>query len=295
MMRPVPSLAPTSRVAALLFSGALLAACGGSSPSQPSAPAPTPTATPVPPPAARDGIHGEPVAAAFDPPRPAFGQRVAAAAEGYLTREQLFEGGEIFLWRGEQDYIRDVAYWEFQDGSFRVIRWNQGFTLTLEDDLADDPVLVAKAEEVAAEASRHIGFPVRVGPGGAVTIGIDPDLADEDAVAQADLRTAGAVITGARITFVRRAEIAGGPRADYANTLLHEMGHVIGLGHSPDFTEVMTPGEGPGASVGEYQAGEAGCLRMIYAHRRAGNFFPDRDPALRTAAPSALRTTRILD
>ena len=190
--------------------------------------------------------------------------------------------------------MHDTAYWEFTDGSFRLVRWNAGFTVTLEGELASDPVLVRKAQEVAAEASRHIGYPISVGSGGTVTISVDPTLDDENAVAQADLRTTGAVITGAVITFRRRAEIAGGTQAVYANTLLHEMGHVIGLGHSPDDKDVMTPGEGRGTREATYQPGEAGCLRMIYAHRRAGNRFPDRDPAL-GAASGQLRYPIIRD
>jgi hypothetical protein len=135
---------------------------------------------------------------------------------------------------------------------------------------------------------------VSVGPGGAVTITVDPTLDEDNAVAQADVRTAGAVLTGAVIRFRRRAEIAGGPQAVYANTLLHEMGHVIGLGHSNDDKDVMTPAEGRGTREATYQPGEAGVLRMIYAHRRAGNRFPDRDPAL-AATAGRLRNPVVVD
>ena len=234
------------------------------------------------------------MAASISPSAPALGARVTATAAGFLTREQVFERAEIFLWPGEPDYVHDTAYWEFTDGSFRVIRWNTGFTVTLEGELGTDPVLVRKAQEVAAEASRHIGYPISVGPGGAVTITVDPGLDDDAAVAQADVRTTGSVITGAVISFRRRAEIAGGPQAAYSNTLLHEMGHVIGLGHSPDDKDVMTPAEGRGTRESAYQPGEAGCLRMIYVHRRAGNRFPDRDPAL-GAAVGRLRHPVVVD
>jgi hypothetical protein len=42
----------------------------------------------------------------------------------------------------------------------------------------------------------------------------------------------------------------------------------------------MTPGTGPGSKVGQFQEGEALALRMMYTYRVAGNFPPDRDPAL---------------
>jgi matrixin len=284
--------------AALLLLAALAAGCGGgSNPAAPRTPVPTPSPSsgPAPAPLAVDGLTGGPVAAAIAPAAPRLGDRVTATAAGFLPREQLFERAEIFLWPGELDYVHDTAYWEFTDGSFRLIRWSSGFTITLEGELAADPVLVRKAQEVAAEASRHIGYPISVGPGGTVTVTVDPTLDDEDAVAEADLRTVGAGITGAVISFRRRAEIAGGPQAVYTNTFLHELGHVIGLGHSPDDKDVMTPAEGRGTFEATYQPGEAGCLRMIYAHRRAGNLFPDRDPALAGAGVAQLRHPVIRD
>ena len=288
-----------SRFAAFALCGAL-AGCGGgsSSPTQPSTP--TPTATPPAGsvvPVAHDGTTEQPVAAEVAPPSPRIGDRVSVTAAGFLTREQIFDVPDIFLWPGESSYTHEVAYTEFTDGTFRTIRWTEPFTITLDGDLADDPAIAAKAQEVAAEASRHIGLPVHVGPGGAVTIGVDESLESQDAVAQASLfyGGAGAVIRSARIVFWRRFEIAGGPQAAYSNTFLHEMGHVIGLGHSPRITDVMTPAEGPGTSESTYQPGEASCLHMSYAHRRAGNYFPDRDPAVAAASSATPRRTVIVD
>lgn len=295
-------LRPIARFAAALAASALLAGCGGgsSNPNQPSTPTPAPTATPPPAgslvaPVVRDGTTDQPVAAQVAPASPRIGDRVSVSAAGFLTREQFFEAPDIFLWPGESSYIHDVAYTQFTDGTFRTIRWTGPFTITLDTDIAGDAAIVAKANEVAAEAARHIGLPVRVGPGGAVTIGVDATLEDQDAVAEATVSFRGAVITSARIVFWRRSEIAGGPQAAYSNTFLHELGHVIGLGHSPLVTDVMTPAEGPGTNRSTYQPGEAACLQMSYAHRRPGNYFPDRDPALGAAAPPTLRTIVIVD
>ena len=93
----------------------------------------------------------------------------------------------------------------------------------------------------------------------------------------------------------RRFEIAGGPQAAYSNTFLHELGHAIGLGHSPRVTDVMTPAEGPGTQQSTYQPGEVETLHMSYMHRRPGNFFPDRDAALGAASSATPRTIVILD
>jgi hypothetical protein len=236
------------------------------------------------------------VAAAIEPAAPRQGETLVARAAGYLDRRQAHGAPVVFLWPGDAGYIQDLAYWEFSDDSLRTVRWESGFTVSLDADLATDPVLVAKVEEVVAEVRRVTGLPVTAGAGGAVTIGIDPDiLEDEDAVAIAENTYRGAVIVGSRLRFARRAEISGGPLADYGNTLLHEMGHVIGLRHSPDDKDVMTPGAGRGTRVAEYQPNEASCLHMLYAHRRAGNRFPDTDPGVSGAALSSPRETRIVD
>jgi hypothetical protein len=235
------------------------------------------------------------VAAQVDPPAPRIGNRISVTASGYLTRDQLFEVPEVFLWPGESSYIHEVAYTEFDDGTFRTIRWTAGFTITLDADVANDAAIVAKTQEVAAELARQIGFPVRVGAGGSVTVGVDASLEDDEAVGQATVTYQGATIRSARVLFWRRSEIAGGPQASYSNTLLHEMGHVIGLGHSPRTTDVMTPADGPGTNQPVFQAPEASCLHMSYAHRRPGNVFPDRDPALGAALSTLPRTIVFVD
>ena len=136
-------------------------------PSRPRPPRPRPRRPPAP---------SSPPSCATGPPssrgRPGRLRRRRASATasrsarpGYLTREQLFDVPDIFLWPGESSYIHELAYWEFDDGTFRTIRWTARFTITLDADIADDPAIVAKANEVAAEVSRHIGFPVRVGAG----------------------------------------------------------------------------------------------------------------------------------
>ena len=274
---------------------AALAGCSGSSPTQPSTPTPTATPPPGSVPVVRDGTTEQPVAAQVTPPAPRIGDRATVTAAGFLTREQLFDVPDIFLWPGDSGYIRELAYTEFTDATFRTIRWTEPFTITLDGDLANDPAIAAKAQEVAAEASRHIGLPVRVGAGGAVTIGVDESLNDQDAVAQATVTYRGAVIASARIVFWRRSEIAGGLQAAYSNTFLHELGHVLGLGHSPRITDVMTPADGPGTNESIYQPGEASSLHMSYAHRRPGNYFPDRDPALAADSSATPRMTVFVD
>jgi hypothetical protein len=84
-------------------------------------------------------------------------------------------------------------------------------------------------------------------------------------------------------------DLLGTNRADYTNVFLHEMGHIMGLGHSPLAREIMTPGGGAHTTLGEYQPREAMALHMMYQHRQAGNRPPDKDGAL--SAQSAARPT----
>ena len=235
------------------------------------------------------------MAADIAPPSPAIGTKVTVQAPGYLRREQRFDGAPIFLWPSDENYVRTLVYdWEFGDGSHRMVRWPQPFMVSLDGDLAEDPAVVAKAQEVVAEITRITGLPITIGPGGACLILINPSILEHDAIAQASMTFHGATVTGARVEFATRHEIAGGAGSDYRNTLLHEMGHVMGLNHSPSNRDVMTPAEGPGTKEGQYQPDEATCLHMMYVHRKAGNFFPDRDPAL-GAATSETRTVVIVN
>lgn len=271
---------------------AVLTACGGGNgPTPLPSPSSAPPATQPAAPAFLDGVTGAAVGAQVAPAAPANGQAVTVTAPGYLTRRQLFTGAPFQLWRATEDYVHEFAFTEFNDGSFRTTRWTAPFVVTLDGELATNEAVVAKTREVIAEVQRTTGMAVTLGTGGAVVIRIDPDILEaEDAIGLADLRFQGATIVGAELSFASRAEIVGSARADYANTLLHEMGHALGLDHSKDVRDVMTPGSGPGTRVATYQEGESTALRMMYVHRAAGTFFPDRDPGV--AAASAARPVR---
>jgi hypothetical protein len=282
------------RRAILLGLAAALSACGGGS-----SPTPLPAASIAPPttvsaaPGFLDGLTGAPVGATAAPAAPRNGEAVTVTAPDYLTRRQLFSGGPVQLWRATEDYVHGFAYGEFTDGSYRTVRWTQPFVVTLDGDLATNDAVVAKTRDVIAEVQRTTGLAVTLGPNGGCVISIDPDILDtHDAVGLARMRYVGATIVSASLSFASRAEILGNGRAGYANTLLHEMGHAIGLDHSKHTGDVMTPSSGPGTRVSQYQEGEVTALRMMYFHRSPGNYFPDRDPAVAAAGRDAAQPRR---
>jgi len=244
-----------------------------------------------------DGWTERPVPAAeATPPTVGLGNGVVVRAPGYLEREQRYAFEPIALWPAEPSYVRQLVYdWEFTDGSVRMIRWDQAFTLTLEGALANVGAVRSRAREVVDEIARRTGLQVSIGPGGEVVIKIDPSVADQEAAAQARLSFRGSTIIGGTVSFVSQAEIVGGPGASYQNTFLHEMGHIIGLAHSPSRGDVMTPAEGRGTTVDVYQRDEAIALHMMYFHREPGNRPPDKDPQLVGASGASPRYTVIID
>ena len=140
----------------LALVGACLPSCGGG----PSTITPVPSAipatpTPVPPAVARDGLTHEVVSAEINPARPRTGEGVTARAPEFLVREQMFDGATLFLWPGyqghDQEYVNELVYHaRFTDGSYGIIRWTNGFTVTL-DGLAENPGVMDRTQEVVAE------------------------------------------------------------------------------------------------------------------------------------------------
>jgi hypothetical protein len=269
---------------------AVLTACGGGGGST-AATSPAAVSTPTPAPVAvapevRSGETGGPVGAAVASPAQVLpGAPVAVTAPGFLRRQQFFVGGApIFLWPQEDPYVRAIVY---GGGEFGLIRWASGFRVK------PWPGTEEKMAVVVAEASRVSGLPITLTTGTAeveiVFDPADPALADLTALAVTFRSYSGFNITRSRIVFRSLGEFLGNSRqhGGRTNTALHEMGHVLGLGHSINYHDVMSNenDRNPGLTYGP---GEELALRMMYAYRAPGNASPDRAPGVPTA--TALRT-----
>lgn len=267
------------RIAAAVLTALWSVGCGGS----PSGPAPVAGPTPAPAaPTARDGWTEGPVAATFMPPAPFMGAPVSAAAPGFLTREAAYRGEALYLWPQDDEYVRALVYHEFVPGR-RLSRWTAGFAISME---GLDGIHLDTATEAIAEASRATGLDIRREPSGPVVVVADPGdpyFVDHAAIAYTQLRLAGNTFTSARVVFRSAREISSGRTSGRHNTLLHEIGHVLGLGHSLDPQDVMSIAP-ERRSERTFGAHELVALKLMYRWRRAGNTAPDREPGIGTAS-----------
>jgi hypothetical protein len=262
------------------------AACGGSSsPSRPSDLEPAAPGGGSFSVVVLDGWTDRALEAQVSPADPAPGTVVTVTAPGYLTRQQAFDGSPIALWPGAQSYTDRLVYgWDWQDGSRRLVRWERPFTVSLDAPLASDGAVVARLEQVLADIRARTGLQVTLAAAGDVTIGIDPALDRQNAVGEANISTRGSAIVSARVRLVSRDEFFGDARSNSPHTLLHELGHVVGLSHSGLDRDVMAPGGGARSRTVTFTDDEATSLHMMYAHRQAGNQPVDRAPGVGAAA-----------
>jgi matrixin len=241
----------------------LMAGCGGGNgPATPTLPpvAPAPTPTPVPTFSFRDGWTEQAVAAAATPATPTVGAVTAVEAPGYLVRRAVFNGSPFYLWPQDERYVRALVY---QEGTRPLRRWTAGFTIS-PDGFNSLPAF----QDAAAELSRGSGLPITVGPGGPVTVTIDPSdpyFQENRWLAYASYRHSADVIRSARVVFRSVQEFQ-------QTILLHELGHVLGLSHSEDGRDVMAPYENRSLAFTER---EKVALKLMYRWRQAGNALPD--------------------
>jgi len=251
------------------------AACGGggSSLTGPTPVPETPAAVVL-----ADGVTTQPVVGASFPERATRGSELRAEAAGYLTRRQVYDGGPVYLWPQGEEYVRLLVYNEFVPGR-RLARWRRAFVVS--GEVADPAVA-----DALDQCSRATGLALSRGEGGAVTLAVDPTdrvFADVPGAAAATyLSFSGSEVVGARLVFLSADDLRWG--------VLHELGHVLGLGHSPGYRGVMwNEDEASGRRLTRFTSAELVALRMIYARREPGNAAPDVAPELASASGAPTR------
>jgi hypothetical protein len=189
---------------------------------------------------------------------------------------------QLYLWPGDEAYVRALVYTEFSPGHL-LARWARtSFTVRALPGREDETASVVAA---AAAAS---GLALTTSATGEVEFVVDPDALNttsSTALAASHRTFNGSTITGCRIFVRREGWMTPG-------IMLHELGHCLGLGHSPDSRDLMYAYEQRGAD--SFSARELVVLRLMYRWRKPGNAAPDRDPGVAGAA-SGRRTIVIVD
>jgi hypothetical protein len=216
------------------------------------------------------------VSADVAPPRPAAGEVVTVRASGYLLREARFGGRPLFLWPGDEAFVRALVY-----APGRLIRWT---AIQVGVDMRI-PEAEARFQAAAAVIERSAGVRLALtGPGAPVTVRVDPSepaFADPAVNGFTRVFTQPDAIVRVEITF-RSADAAAGRNRFRNNLLLHELGHAIGLNHVDDAATVMIQFAGAGPL--DFSQEEQVALRLMYSHRGPGNLPPDREPGVGAAS-----------
>jgi hypothetical protein len=239
------------------------------------------------------------------PADPQLGQAVTVALDGYLTREQPWEGGAVALWpcRGE-DEASDIADLVYGLDRRPLIKWAEmEIEATLEvigDEWAGQVPWIrgefdqSFAEIEAAGGPRFRwsteasapGLQVPGGPGMRIIVDRWNECLEEEYVACGQWWRNGSTITRAELSF-DSPEMARDRRIR-----MRLLGHAIGLSGTYVKHAVMT---------WEYQYRgdqfhdlETTALRMMYTRRRPGNLLPDRDPAF-ASAEAGVREERVVE
>lgn len=241
-----------------------LLACSGS-PTAPSVPF---VAAPVAV-VARDGITGEVVPASVQQS----GGMVTVTAPGFLTRTQPATPA-VYLWRQPEEYVRELVYTAPGNPIIqRLMRWKRtGVRVAFVAGLERHDDLLREHVEELNRVTRG-GF-VALPAGGAaeITLSVTPSRVPGAALAVTSLAHDGFGAMVIAEIFFGRESIISDPRG---NTLLHELGHALGLNHSPRGEDVMFASS---TRTRTFTDAEARAAAMMYSWRKAGNTFPDSEP-----------------
>jgi matrixin len=234
--------------------------------------------TPSAPTRVVDGVTGASLA---DPAAGAHpGETLTVQHAGYLRRDTIVpRDGLVSLWplTVDETFVRTLVYSEATVRN-RLVRWPTT-TIPVPRDFPGD-ITEAVRPWVTLVPSDAPAVTIAVDPADPAFASLPPDTVG---VALTQVSDTDAHILSTRLVFKSDRDLRN------PGNLLHEMGHALGLQHSPRLSDLMFPSEARASVV--FSADERVLLTMMYGHRRPGQIAPDDDQALGQAATSAVRST----
>jgi hypothetical protein len=260
---------PSSALVPLVLVSLALAGCGGGGGGGSSAPSAAVSVV--------DGVTGAALADTTVTARP--GDAASVERAGYLRRDTIVaRDGIVTLWpiTVDETFVRTLVYSDAPVRN-RLSRW-PGPTVTVARDFPADIVELVRPWVTLVPSDSPV-LTIAVDPGNAGFAQFPPDTIGFA------LREASA--TDARILSV---EIFFKTEFDLhrPGALAHEIGHALGLQHSPRPQDLMFPTTARTTLV--FSPDERVLLTMMYGHRRAGQVAPDNDQALGQAATGVIRS-----
>lgn len=232
---------------------ALLFLCGcSSSPSPPSIAGPTPRGSTV-----YDGVTGQELGRVED--------SAAVSWPGYMDRRQP-QAQEVYLWPGDGLWVRAAVY---QEGLGALERRREGLRVRVPATLLQ--TTRQALEGALRELAQVTGLSAElVSERENVRIEIDQARAQGNRGLTFNTKAGGGWIVSSVIYFSDERWC----QRDPGDALLHELGHALGLYHSPragDVMNVVDTGQ-------QWSVEERNALTMMYRRRVAGNRWPDTEP-----------------